>query len=209
MKKIIFISIGLLIIAGLIYLFSFYQKDSDKKYPTGGTNIIAFGDSLVSGYGVEEEENFVSLLSERLKVPIINQGVDGNTTEDGLTRVGRDVLAQDPKIVIVLLGGNDTLGRMSMEDTFSNLKTIIEAIHKEGAAVILVGVRGGLLQDHFSKKFRELAEEQDAFFVPNILDDILGNRNLMYDTIHPNGKGHVIMADRIEPVLRRVLDGSE
>lgn len=83
-----------------------------KNYPSSGKNIIAFGDSLTMGVGVPQSQNYVTLLSNRLGVPITNAGVSGDDTARALARVDRDVTTQNPKVVIVFLGGNDELRRM-------------------------------------------------------------------------------------------------
>lgn len=203
MKKII---IATVVIAILVIAVAWIRGDrTPKKYPTDGEKVVAFGDSLVSGYGVKGEENFVSILANRIGQPIINAGVDGDTTTDGLARLSRDVLREDPKVVIVLLGGNDAIGRITKEKTFQNLEAIVDQIHIRGAAVVLVGVRGGLLHDRYDSDFKKLAKRKGCFFVSNILDDIMGHPKLMHDTIHPNAAGHQIMADRIEPELREAL----
>lgn len=82
---------------------------------------------------------------------------------------------------------------------------MIDRIHEQGAAVILVGVKGSLLGDKYDKGFKKLAMEKKVNFVPNILDGIFGHRDLMFDEVHPNELGHKMMADRIEPILKKLL----
>ena len=173
--------------------------------PTAGSTIVAFGDSLVEGYGATPGNDFVSLLSRRLGVPILNAGHGGDTTAAALSRVDRDVLSRDPRIVIVLLGGNDFLRRVPKEQTFANLSTIVERIRSKGAAVVIVGVNGGLWRDPYSGEYEKVARRTSAGFVPDILDDILGDQRLMADSIHPNDLGYRIVADRVEPALRQLL----
>jgi lysophospholipase L1-like esterase len=165
---------------------------------------VAFGDSLVQGVGASERHDFVSLLSERIGQPIINLGMSGNTTGDALARLP-GVLALDPKIVIVLLGGNDFLRKVPIDTTFANLDTIVDAIHERGAAVLLLGVRGGLLYDSYDERFKDFARDHRTGFVPNVLQGLLGNSKLMSDGIHPNDIGYRLIADKVEPVLKKML----
>jgi acyl-CoA thioesterase-1 len=174
--------------------------------PSAGTTIVAFGDSLVAGRGATDGGDFVSLLSRRLGVPIINAGRSGDTTGSALTRLQRDVLSRDPRIAIVLLGGNDFLRRVPVDETFENLATIVEEIRGRGAAVVLVGVSVGLLTDPYASRYEELAERTSSGLVPDVLGDIFGYTDLMADAIHPNNKGYAIVADRVEPVLRELLE---
>jgi lysophospholipase L1-like esterase len=173
--------------------------------PTSGQRIIAFGDSLVEGRGATPGKDFVSVLASRLSTPIENAGRSGDTTGTALARLDRDVLARNPRVVIVLLGGNDFLRRMPTDDTFRNLSTIVERIRARGAAVVLVGVSVGLISDSYSDEYEQLARRTSAGLVPDILDDILGRGDRMSDAIHPNDEGYRLMAERIEPAIRGLL----
>jgi len=206
-KKVL-ILVGVLVV--VIATFFLFRGDSNspeniKNYPSSGTNIIAFGDSLVQGVGSSGSGGFVSILSGQLGLPIENLGRGGDTTATALTRLD-NVLERDPKIVLILLGGNDYIQRISKEKTFSNLGIIISSIQDKGAIVILLGVRGGILKDNYKDDFKELAKEYKTAYIPNVLDDLLGNPGLMSDTIHPNNQGYQIIADRIYPVIKSLLN---
>ena len=173
--------------------------------PTGGERVIAFGDSLVEGVGAFPGRDFTSLLSDRTGVPIVNAGRRGDTTGAALARLEPAVLSRAPRVVIVLLGGNDFLRRIPRDETFRNLDAIVERIRSRGAAVIVVGLSLGVLTDGYGDGYEDLARRQSAGLVPDILDGILGRPELMADQIHPTDRGHAIMADRIEPALRELL----
>ena len=174
--------------------------------PTSGRTIVAFGDSLVEGRGATPGRDFVSVLARRLGAKIVNAGRSGDTTAAALARLDSDVLARDPKVVIVLLGGNDFLRRVPVEQTFANLQKIVDRIRRRGAAVILVGVSVGLLSDPYASEYTAVARRNAAGLVPDILDGIMGNNELMADSIHPNDRGHAIMAERIEAMVRDVIE---
>lgn len=202
MKKLV---MGLL----LIPLAAWYFFDTEPPvvdFPTAGQNIIAFGDSLVVGFGASHGNGFVAILSNRLGRPIVNAGRNGDTTQTGLERLEQDVLSQDPRIVLLLLGGNDALRKVAVEETFDRLATMIDRIHQTGAAVVLVGVRGSLFGDRYEHAFEALAEAKQVNYVPDILRGIFGHPSLMGDAIHPNNDGNLLMADRLESVLRELLD---
>ena len=203
-KNIFVYSLGAILIAGVMWFF-ISGGDAHIDAPKNGEAVIAFGDSLIEGVGTSAGNDFVSILSMRLQTPIIQAGVSGDTTASGLLRLERDVLSRNPKVVILLLGGNDAIRRIVPEETFANLEAIINRIHAHGAGVLLIGVRGGLLSDKYKSGFKALAEKTDVSFVPNILEDIFAHADRMYDAIHPNDNGHLLMADRIEPVLRAML----
>jgi lysophospholipase L1-like esterase len=189
---------------GAAYLFLFTNSDTVTNYPSDGTTVVAFGDSLVEGVGATDGNDFVSVLSRQVGEPIVNLGVRGDTTADALLRLDQ-VLAQDPKVVMVLLGGNDYLQQIPKTETFANLKQIVTTIHDSGAVVILLGVRGGLLRDGYQGDYEDVAQSLGTAYVPNVLDGLFGNPSYMSDSVHPNDAGYQIIADKVEPVLRDLV----
>lgn len=187
------------------WYFIFSADREIVNYPPKEGPIVAFGDSLVSGVGAEEGEDFISLLSVKLGKLIINMGVPGNTTADGIVRVG-EVLEQKPSVVILLLGGNDYLRRIPKEQTFQNLRQIIRTLQNDGILVVLLGVRGGVLADGFASDFETVAEEMGTVYVENVLDGIFGKPELMADGIHPNEKGHALIAEKVYGEMREVVE---
>ena len=171
--------------------------------------IIAFGDSLVEGIGATEHHDWVSVLSTRHPVPIMNKGKRHDTTRSAMARLEKDVLRHNPSFIILLLGGNDILFRIPKKETFLNLGSIIDCIQKQNTGVLLVGVRGGIRVDAFEGKYQALAEEKEIPFIPNILENILGEPELMTDPFHPNDKGYRMMADRIERMLEHVFTSTD
>jgi lysophospholipase L1-like esterase len=183
----------------LIAFYFFIGRDSARdivNYPPKNHTIVAFGDSLVYGTGARDGNGFVSLLSQKLSLPIENLGVPGDTTESGILRI-EDVIDRDPGTVLLLLGGNDYLKRIPEETTKQNLGTIIRTFQNNGSVVILLGVRGGILRDSRGAMFEELSEEYGTGYVSNVLDGLVGNTEYMDDAIHPNDAGHALIAERI------------
>lgn len=178
-----------------------------QNAPVAGSRIIAFGDSLVTGVGALPDQDFVSRLSRSFGRPIVNAGVAGDTTATALGRLDV-VLTQRPDLVIVLLGGNDALTRVPVAQTVDNMRAIIQRLQSSGAAVLLIGVRGGFIGDPYHRPFARLARELHTAYVPNVLDGILGTTRLMADAVHPNAIGYGIMAERILPALQSLLSPS-
>jgi len=192
--------------AGLIFWRMLSQEGKPVTLPKKEGDIIFFGDSLVEGIGAGPDMDLPSQLSRRLGVEIINAGKSGDTTASALNRLERDVLLKDPRLVIILLGGNDILQRSPPEEVAKNLRKIIELIRKEDAGIILIGVRGGIFGDPYKEMFENLAKERGVvYYVPDILDGIIGNPDLMSDPVHPNNQGYAKIADKLEPVLRKLL----
>lgn len=196
--------VGVVVVLSVIFLWVSQRDFEIRNYPSQGETIIAFGDSLVVGIGAQQGNNFVSVLSRQIGEPIENFGKSGDTTERALGRIDT-VLERNPKVVLVLLGGNDYIQRVSKEKVLTNLGLIIEAIQDRGAVVILLGVRGGILRDGYKKDFENLAREYETAYISNVLDGLIGNPEFMFDSIHPNDKGNQIIADRIYPVLKKLI----
>lgn len=176
-----------------------------KNRDSRGTNIIAFGDSLTAGYGAGEGEDYPARLAQRVDVTIINAGVSGDTTESALARIDADVLARDPRIVVVGLGGNDFLRQVPIATTEANLRTIVQKIQGAGAMVVLLGFRFPSFNANYEDMYERVADEEGCLLVPDVLDGILSDPALKSDEIHPNGKGYDVMADRVEEPLKRVM----
>lgn len=206
MNKKTYIYVGITVLLSALLFFFIFGKTEIKNYPSSGTDIVAFGDSLVQGVGASDvSKNFVSILSRKIGKPIINLGVSGNTTADGLARL-EELDKYKPKVVLLLLGGNDYLKKFPQETTFKNLEKIITDLQSRGAVVVLLGVRGGLLSDKFEESFEDLSEKYDTVYVSNVLEGLITNSQYMFDGIHPNDLGYQKIADRVYPELKKILD---
>jgi len=195
-KLVIIFLILLFVVVFSTWFFSSRNKEI-KNYPYSFDGpIVAFGDSLVVGVGSENAGGFVGLLSEKIGEPIINEGRSGDTTISAIQRVD-DVLEKDPKMVILLLGGNDYLRRIPKEKTFENLGKMIEVFQENGAVVVVLGVRGGLLKDSYDSDFEDLSEKYQTLYVSNVLLGLLGKNEYMSDEIHPNDEGYKLIAGRV------------
>ena len=165
---------------------------------------VAFGDSLVVGFGTTSGNNFVSVLSSRLGISIANAGRNGDTTGSALNRLQTEVIARQPRVVIVLLGGNDLLQNVPLQQRVANITSIAQQIRATGATLILVGLGNDPL-DAYGGALPGIASQSGSVHVPGILEGIFGVPSLMFDSVHPNDAGHRIMADRLEPALRATL----
>lgn len=205
-KYIWYVGAFFLVILISFFLYTHFFRSVDiKNYPSSGDAIVAFGDSLVFGQGASSQDNgFVALLSKRIGKPIINLGVPGNTTADALARIG-ELDRYKPKVVLVLLGGNDYLQKVPIETTFKNIEKIIQNLQARGAVVVLLGVRGGLLNDKFETEFEKISARYKTAYVSDVLSGLITNNEYMSDAVHPNDAGYQKIADRVYPVLLKVL----
>ncbi|WDP91169.1 MAG: arylesterase [Desulfobacter sp.] len=165
-----------------------------KNIPISVSRIVCFGDSLTYGVGASREKDYPSRLAGLTGIEVINSGISGNTTADGLARLQEDVLDYQPDVVLITLGGNDLKNRVAKDRARANLIAIIRGIQDAGAMVVLGGLDIPLYGRGFSDMYAAVARETGAVLIPNIFDGIFGNRRLMSDPIHPNDKGYEIMA---------------
>ncbi len=195
--------VGVTALAVVLAVFFFVARSSDIRKASREGPIVAFGDSLVYGTG-SAGGGFVKVIEEKIGRQIINLGVPGDTTAEGLKRL-EAVIELKPSVVILLLGGNDYLRRVPQNETFANLGSIIECLQGDGAAVLLIGIRGGVLRDNFASRYEELAEKFKVAYVHDVLDDTLGVPKYMDDRVHPNDAGYRVIAERVYPVLVEMI----
>lgn len=197
MNKVLII-IGVAISCGIVVFFSMHKKPEQREIKQGA--IVIVGDSLVSGVGARKGNDIVSVLSQRLGEEVVNAGITGDTTAGVLARLDSDVLVHNPAIVVVVIGGNDFLRRISKETTLSNVRMILQKIKTSGARVVLVGIDTLV----YNGDYRTIAKELDALFISNMLGSVRTDGALMSDPIHPNDAGYVLFADAIEKEIREL-----
>lgn len=200
--------VAILLVVGGVY--SAYTKIVTKELVSCSSIIprpviVAFGDSLVAGYGAAEGEGFVDVLSTTTRTPIRNSGVVGNTTADGVQRI-QDVLDQKPDIVLVLLGGNDALREIPLAQTSANLASLVKTFSDKGIKIVLLAAPGGLFNDPYAPVYDSIAKKYFAESVPNVLSGLLGHSEFMSDAVHPNSKGYRKVADKVLPALNRACN---
>lgn len=171
-----------------------------------GETIVVLGDSLTRGPRVGRDQLYTALLDRDLPFQVKNAGISGDTTAKALDRLERDVLAHDPTIVVVLLGGNDGLRRMSRQKAAANLTEIVDRVIAAGAVPVLIGFDMGIFTSGFTGFIEEVADATGALYLDDILDDVLRDPSLKTDSIHPNADGHRVIAERLRPHLLELIE---
>ncbi len=186
--------------------FLFFKKTPLTNYPPQGNTVMMFGDSLVEGVGATKGNDLPSLIGRGIGVPVLNFGKSGNTTSDGVLRVS-DALVKKPNVVLILLGGNDALRRVSRVDTEKNLRSIISTFQNAGAVTILLGVRGGILGDPYDSMYEDIADSTGSAYISDVLSGLFADSRYMSDAIHPNDAGYAKIAVRVIPLVKDILGG--
>jgi acyl-CoA thioesterase-1 len=170
-----------------------------------GDLIVFFGDSITQGYGVRPEESFPALVAQALGVPFANAGVAGDTMGAGLARLERDVLPHGARLVVVEFGGNDFLRRVPVEETLRHLEAIVTTLVREGVMVAIAEINVGLGGDPYLAGYQAVADRHGALLIADVMRGILAGSDMRVDAIHPNAKGHRLIADRVTAALRPLL----
>lgn len=180
--------------------------------------VLALGDSLYAGYGLPQRDSLPAQLEARLRgqghdVRLVNEGVSGDTTAGGVRRLAPALarLTQLPDLVMLGLGANDALRLIPPPQVRANLKTMLELCRERGLRTLLTGMQvPEFLAPAYARAYNviwpELAREYGAALDPFILAGVVGQRELLLaDRIHPNARGVGIMADRLAPLVARLL----
>jgi acyl-CoA thioesterase-1 len=183
--------------------------------------VVAFGDSLTAGYGLDPGESYPAqlqrLLDERgLEYRVVNEGVNGDTTSMGLTRVGT-ALSHEPAWVILALGANDGLRGLSVEGMEANLRRMVEEFQQAGARVALAGMTlppnyGAEYIASFEAVFPRVARDYTLPLLPFLLEGVAAEAELNQDDgIHPTAEGARMVADHVADFLQPLLsqDGAK
>ncbi len=174
---------------------------------------IFLGDSLVFGYGVQKEDNWINLLKRNCNINIINKGVNGNSTTDMLFRFTEDIILQSSKMVFIMGGTNDLLLGHSIESIISNISIMIKEL-KDNNTPIIIGIPPTIIPEDATKLFMafntydycnnqlpSLRNELITLCLNQSLDYIdfytltnnYKNENIFLDGIHLNPKGQLLM----------------
>ena len=194
----------LLIVLGIIGLIIFFIQEEPKVIKLSHTDkILAFGDSITYGYGESENESYPYLLSQKIHSKVINAGVNGDTSQEGLERL--PTLLEDSSIKLILLcfGGNDIIQKIPLVELKNNLKKMIQIAKAKNIDVILISVpKVSALGLSSMNLYSTVADEENVEIMDDVLVHVLSRSSLKNDYIHPNAKGYKYMADEIHEHLK-------
>jgi len=192
-------------VALILILFSLLpKKEADMQKLGSHDTILAFGDSLTYGFGASPKESYPSQLQRLSGFHVINAGINGETSSQGLKRLSP--LLDDPsvKLMILCFGGNDILQKKPMHQLKTNLKSMISMAKAKKIDVLLVSVPDlSIFGLSPLDLYDEVAKEEKIPLIRGLLAEILGDSSLKSDQIHPNAKGYKKMAEEIYNALKK------
>lgn len=160
--------------------------------------VLAFGDSLTYGSGAKREEAYPARLSALIDRKVVNAGVPGELTAEGLQRLPETLDQVQPDLVILCLGGNDMLRKRSRERMYQNLEQMVAEIRGRGIAVLLLAVpEPTLIGLDDEPGYARLAQRLGVALLEDAFSDVLSSSALKADQIHPNARGYQRVAEAI------------
>jgi lysophospholipase L1-like esterase len=165
--------------------------------------IVAFGDSLTFGTGSEPTESYPAVLEKMIGRRVVNAGIPGEVTDDGLLRLPEVLERDKPALLLLCHGGNDELRRLNQQQVANNIREMIRLAQKRNVAVVLIAVPAPGLSLSPPSMYREIAKELSIPIEEEILSSILSNSSLKSDYIHPNAEGYRHLAESIATLLHK------
>lgn len=185
---------------------------------TDAKTIAFLGDSLTAGYGVGQERAYPALIAQKIReahlpYDVINAGVSGDTSADGLRRVDW-LLQQKIDVLVVALGANDGLRGLATNVLETNLQTIIDKAKAKNPQmqIVIAGMQmppnlGADYEAKFQRVFAAIAQKNNLALIPFLLADVGGRRDLnQADSIHPTEAGQKVIAETVWQTLRPLLE---
>jgi len=180
--------------------------------------VLAFGDSLYAGYGLDRGQSLPDAIQARLRAAgvnatVVNAGVSGDTSAAGRQRLAftLDNQARKPDLVLLGLGGNDVLRQISPAETRANMTAMLDELKRRDIPVMLTGMKappnlGANYVARFDSIWPDLARTYHGTLYPFILDGVIGDPALMQgDRVHPSAAGVAKIADRVAPLVKERL----
>lgn len=182
-------------------LFSCSPSTSINKLQQSDV-IVAFGDSLTLGQGVTKSQSYPAVLAKLIGLTVINAGKSGEVTDSGLLRLPKVLNEHQPKLVVLLEGGNDVLQNLPMHQLKTNLTKMIGLIRQTGAEVLLVSVPAKSLFSGSLDLYSELEDELLVALEDDIVSELIRKPSRKSDYIHFNSKGYNELAHAIYKALQ-------
>ena len=199
-KYIVLVFLLLAIIAG----DSQVACSDDVKLPRLANNavILAFGDSLTYGTGAEQTESYPAVLEQLIGRRVVNAGIPGEETGEGLSRLPQVLQKEKPALMIICHGGNDLLRLLNQQQAANNLRDMIRLAQKQGVAVVLITVPTPDMFLSPTHMYREIAKDLAVPLEDEIIFAVLADGSLRSDYIHPNAAGYRRIAEALATLLR-------
>ena len=165
--------------------------------------VLAFGDSLTFGTGASPGASYPAQLQILIGRKVVNAGVPGEISSDGLQRLPELLEEVKPRLLILCHGGNDFLRKLGEAQVAANVRAMIRLAKDKGIGVVLIATPKPGLSISPPDFYAEIAKEFAIPFNDDVLKNILRDNDLKSDLIHPNAKGYAQIADTLAKLLKK------
>jgi lysophospholipase L1-like esterase len=178
---------------------------SDAKLPRLARSavILAFGDSLTYGTGAEPSESYPAVLEQMIGRKVVNAGIPGEVTAQGLSRLPEVLQKERPALMIICHGGNDMLRKLNQQQAASNIRNMIRLAQEQKVAVVLIAVPAPDLSLSPPQMYREIAKDLAIPLEEKIIPAVMTDGSLRSDYIHPNAAGYRRIAEALVMLLKK------
>lgn len=164
--------------------------------------ILAFGNSLTYGTGAGEHESYPAVLEKLIGREVMNAGVPGEVSAEGLRRLPRVLEETSPDLVLLCHGGNDILRKLDKAQAQQNLRSMMILARERGIPVVLLGVPFPGLFLNAAEFYERVAEDTGVPYEGDVISTVLGDNRLKSDHVHANAEGYRVVAEAIRDLLR-------
>ena len=199
-QKVIFLLLAIL----AVFTLTACQKPPRLPVLDKSDVVVAFGDSITFGTGAEPRESYPAVLEQMIGRRVVNAGVPGEVTAEGLSRLPQILDQEKPALLILCHGGNDTLRQLSRMQAADNIREMVRLARQRGVVVVLIAVPSLGLSVSPAPMYRDIAKELKIPLEEKTLSDILADGSLKSDLIHPNATGYRRLAEAVAMLLKKI-----
>jgi lysophospholipase L1-like esterase len=166
--------------------------------------VLAFGDSLTFGSGASEEESYPAQLEKMIGRRVVRAGVPGEVTAQALERLPAALDEHAPRLLVLCIGGNDFLRRLGNAQAERNVREMVKLARSRGIAVLLIGTPEPGFTVSPPAFYADIAKQYQLAYEQSIIGEVLKDRTLKSDPIHPNAQGYKRIAERLAASLKEL-----
>jgi len=186
----------------LLLIWGCGERPKLERLP-GDAVVLAFGDSLTFGTGATEQESYPAQLEGLIGRRVVRAGVPGEVTAQALARLPGALDEHAPKLLLLCIGGNDFLRRLGNPQAERNVREMVQLAKSRGVAVLLIGTPEPGFSVSPPAFYADIAKELRVPYEGGIIGEVLIDRALKADPIHPNARGYRIIAERLADRLKQ------
>src|SRR5579862_5927728 len=168
-----------------------------------GATVLAFGDSLTFGTGANTGESYPAVLAQITGLKVVNAGVPGELSAEGLERLPGALDEAQPKLLILCHAGNDFLQKKDEAVAANNVRAMVQLAKSRGIGVVLLATPKPGIPPSVPKFYEDIAAQERIPIEDGVLKDVLFDQGLKSDFVHPNAKGYARVAEALEKLLKK------